>query len=160
MPLPNLNEKPIPKAKVYPFELTEEGRAEPIKTWMRPLFGIERDLAEAAGKEFAKRFVTGGFVHPTTDEWKKEPDPIMVDDGGTPKQIFLSFEHAVMIHLISAMQMPPKGEDPLTPEYIVQMASGKEDAAWGRLQDAFNKVWAEGASGKAYAAASDTPTAN
>jgi hypothetical protein len=152
MPLPDLRSKSIPKPIVKEFDLGDG-----IKTWMRPLFGIHRDRAESEGRDFAARFVTGGFIHPTTEEYKATPDPLLVDDGGMPVEVKLTFAHAVMIHLIVAMQSPPKSEDPLTVEYIVEMASGKADKAWGLLQDAFNEVWEDGATGKAWGATSDAP---
>jgi hypothetical protein len=145
MALPSLSGVKRPTAEVRRVELSDPALSEPIVVYLRPLLRIERDAADAKGREFTARHITGGFLHPTTEAWTEEPEPILVDD----QPVELTWEHAALMHRILAMQSPPKGEEPLTVDYMVQMAV-KTDQAFAQLLDEASAVLVDGATGKAW----------
>ena len=148
--------------------LKEDGTPETRERWgeakvyLRPLLDVEVDKADRLAGEFTRRYLTGGFVHPTTEEWSEHPMPLLVDG----LKVELEETHVVAMHRYEAMQAPMAGDSKPSDYSLVTVAdmveaTVKYDTFWRGLQLAAGQVWREGQTGKAWAAeAASTPQEN
>lgn len=138
--MPKLTFSTIPRAHAEPKRVEIATKAGIAEFWLVPLDGPRREAANEQSDELTRRFIDGGFVHPTTEEWTKEPEAFPQIDGEdvtvSPRlfQMLCRFEH---------MQKPPNVTDTYTWEDLMHLAV-KDDDAWVDLQVACAEVTGAG----------------
>lgn len=150
MPLPRKANAKRLTAELQRFEIEDPQFETPAVVYLRPLLDIEMDRAEEEVSEFVAQYIEGGFVHPTTEQWTKEPMPLLV--GGEPVEIT---EPTVrLMHRYVAMQTPMIGKRPDDATFVTVAdmieATVKFDTFWRGLQKCASQVWRDGATGKAW----------
>jgi len=108
-----------PKDEPVRIECADPNLNEPMVVWLKPLDEIADEQAQETADQLTAMYVTGGFYHPKTGKWEKEPVPYpLIDD----QPVKVSGRFFRIVARIEAMQCPPDPTDRYSLDELVACA--------------------------------------